>query len=433
MYTVAVAPAVANVTVSATKSDPNATMSGSVVAPPGQASGQATIQLNGPGTDTPVSITVTAPNGTSKTYTVTVRRAETPPSLLQSLTLSPGTLVPAFNANTTNYGLNVASTVGSVTVTALPQGTASVVINGQTTTSRTVNLNAAGMTTTITIIVTASGGNPNTYTVVVDRPTCVSNLSSLSVSAGALSPTFNSNTTNYNVTTSPDTGTTTVTATAQTAGSTLTINGQSVTSGQVFGPVLLPGGPINIPIIVTAPGCTPRTYTVTINRPIANPFTITLTWGANPADLDAHLVVPTSGTPTDVYFANKGTLTSSPFANLDIDDQNGFGPEVVTMLPNFTGTYRYVVHLFTGTGSLPTSGARVVVARGGTQLLNLPVPSAGTGRCWQVFTINGASGAVTSVNTLFSSAGSVPGLNATCSGTPIVGEAVEATSPKVAE
>jgi hypothetical protein len=74
-YTVDVAENVSSVTVSATKSDPNAVMSGDVAAGAGTATGQSTISLDGPGTSRVVSITVTAPNQRSRTYTITVNRA----------------------------------------------------------------------------------------------------------------------------------------------------------------------------------------------------------------------------------------------------------------------------------------------------------------------------------------------------------------------
>jgi glycerol kinase len=78
-YTVNVPTDITEVTVTATKSDPNAVLSGSIADPgAGQATGQATIPLGGPGTATPVAITVTAPNENSKTYSITVDRAVGP-------------------------------------------------------------------------------------------------------------------------------------------------------------------------------------------------------------------------------------------------------------------------------------------------------------------------------------------------------------------
>lgn len=103
------------------------------------------------------------------------RQGSVPPegnNNLQSLTISPLNapgLTPSFSPTTTNYTAVVASAVSSVTVTALPAGNASVVINNQTITSRSVTLNAAGTSTTITIAVTAAGGSPKTYTVTINR------------------------------------------------------------------------------------------------------------------------------------------------------------------------------------------------------------------------------------------------------------------------
>ncbi|MDE3041968.1 MAG: cadherin-like beta sandwich domain-containing protein [Nitrospirota bacterium] len=270
-YTVGVASTVTSVTVTATKSDPNAVMSGSVTAGAGQATGQATISLNGPGTSTTVSILVTAVNGSQKTYTITVNRAALGGNNnLQSLTVSPGTLSPAFIASTTSYTVDVASSVGSVAVTAQAQDTgATVSINGQTTTSLSVTLNAAGTSTLVTIVVTAPNLTQKTYTVTVNRAAIVlsgnNDLSALVVSAGALVPNFDAATTNYNVAAPNSTTGTTVTATVADANATLTINGVAATSGvQSANITLVAGSNPPIPIAVTAQNGTTNTYFVTI-------------------------------------------------------------------------------------------------------------------------------------------------------------------------
>lgn len=76
-YTVNVATDVTEVTVSATKDDPNAVMAiGSVTVPAGTATGQTNIPLNGAGNPTSITITVTAQDGSPpNTYTITVNRA----------------------------------------------------------------------------------------------------------------------------------------------------------------------------------------------------------------------------------------------------------------------------------------------------------------------------------------------------------------------
>lgn len=173
-YTVTVASDVTSVTISASKADLNAILSGCVTVGSGTATGQATIPLNGPGIATSASITVTAPNGSSKTYRITVKRAA--PSgnnNLSALTLSSGTLGSAFNANTLSYTMDVASTVTSVSVTPTRQDSnATITVNGQPTNSgqaRTIALSGPGSNTLINIVVTAPNGAEKTYAVEVSR------------------------------------------------------------------------------------------------------------------------------------------------------------------------------------------------------------------------------------------------------------------------
>lgn len=274
-YTVNVVSTVTTVTVSATKSDPNATMSGSVTAGPGQATGQATITLHGPGTSTPVSITVTAQNGTSsKTYTIIVNRALPANSNnnLSALIVSAGALSPAFSAGTLNYNVAVPNTTLTTTVTAtVADSTATLTING----SSAISGIAAGPialsvgANQIPIVVTAQDETPKTYTVTVNRAAIVlsenNNLSALGVSAGALVPAFDATTTNYTVTTLIGTDTT-VTATVADSTATLTINGLSTISGVESASIPLAQGTNSISIVVTAENGSPKTYTVTITR-----------------------------------------------------------------------------------------------------------------------------------------------------------------------
>ena len=117
-YTVDVPTTVGSVDVSARKADPDAVMSGSVSAGTGQASGQAPVTLGTPGTATVVSITVTAPDGTSKPYSITINRRASSDSTLSALTVSAGTLDPPFTSNIVNYTVQVGLLVGSVTITA---------------------------------------------------------------------------------------------------------------------------------------------------------------------------------------------------------------------------------------------------------------------------------------------------------------------------
>lgn len=176
-YTIEVDSTVDSVTVSATKADPNAAMTGSVTAGAGQASGQAPVTLNGAGSSTLISIIVAAPNGTTKEYRITVNRLlPSSNNNLSALTVTPGALSPSFTQSTVNYGVNVGNSVGSVTVSATkadPNAVLSGAIAnpgaGQATGQATITLNAAGSSTLISITVTAQNGNTKEYRITVNR------------------------------------------------------------------------------------------------------------------------------------------------------------------------------------------------------------------------------------------------------------------------
>ena len=78
--------------------------------------------------------------------------------------------------------------------------------------------------------------------------------------------------------------------------------------------------------------------------PILTPgsMRLILNWGANPRDLDAHLLTPSiEGQSYHISYqtGNRGNLTNYPFAALDHDATNGFGPETITINQFFPGTY----------------------------------------------------------------------------------------------
>lgn len=108
---------------------------------------QNTISLNGAGVNTPIVIAVMTTNGGHNTYLVTVNRAALGgDNKLDSLSVSPGSLAPAFDSSTTSYSVNVANTANTVAISAtLQDSSASMAVNGQQTSSgqqRSIPLNA---------------------------------------------------------------------------------------------------------------------------------------------------------------------------------------------------------------------------------------------------------------------------------------------------
>jgi len=109
-----------------------------------------------------------------------------------------------------------------------------------------------------------------------------------------------------------------------------------------------------------------------------------LTWGANPGDLDAHLVGPNN---YHIGFSTPGNSDASPFASLDVDNTNGNGPEIISVVKFETpGTYIFSVHNFSGTPSITTSPARVELSlEGVNRVFNPPAGETAADLTWNVF------------------------------------------------
>lgn len=172
-YTMDVATDVTTVDVSATKSDPNAVISGGDV--PNE--GQATIPLDGPGTTKTVLITVTAQNGIAKTYRITINRAAPMDNNnLSALTVNAGNLSPSFSPRTINYSVDVSATVERVTISAtksdpnaVMSAFGSVIAAAGVQAGDVTATVGLGTTVPVSILVRAPNGSPKTYTVSVFR------------------------------------------------------------------------------------------------------------------------------------------------------------------------------------------------------------------------------------------------------------------------
>lgn len=90
---------------------------------------------------------------------------------------------------------------------------------------------------------------------------------------------------------------------------------------------------------------------------------VKLTWGLEPRDLDATLLVEQEGALSAVVnFQNQQLELDGTLINLDVDDLTSFGPEVMTLsglLPNTD--YHYVVHQFSAESQVAQESTRVQV------------------------------------------------------------------------
>lgn len=141
----------------------------------------------------------------------------------------------------------------------------------------------------------------------------------------------------------------------------------------------------------------------TVNPSNAYVRRITLTWGSTPRDLDAHLITPTQA---HILYNSRGSQSSAPYAQLDVDDQNGGGPENISIyrfVSSSGRSYKYYIYNWSNERNLAGCGARVSVQSRTSVLRNYLCPSSGAGRFWHVFNMS-ANGTVTSVNRIRTSA-----------------------------
>jgi len=146
--------------------------------------------------DKNVKLSVT--NG-SKTITIGNTPVQSDNANLKTLSISGQNISPAFDKNTTNYTLTVPNSVSSVTVNATAEDSKASVSG---TGSKSLNVGE----NTISVVVTAENKTKKTYNIKVTREAASvvqssdNTLKGLSVSGYDMSPAFNKDTTNYEVT-----------------------------------------------------------------------------------------------------------------------------------------------------------------------------------------------------------------------------------------
>jgi autotransporter-associated beta strand protein len=206
-------------------------------------------------------------------------------AFLDYLLPDAGSLVPAFNAATTNYTDTVNYSISSIAITPYASDiNATIKVNGTVVASGMasgpISL-SVGTTNIKTVVVSQDLSVTNTYVVAVTRSPASTNadLSDLVPSVGALSPAFASNTLSYAISVPYATSNMTVTPTAAEPFATITVNGSGVVSGASSGSIALNVGNTIITTVVTAQnGSTTKTYTVTVTR---SPATLTVTPNAS--------------------------------------------------------------------------------------------------------------------------------------------------------
>ncbi len=192
---------------------------------------------------------------------------------LLSLTVSAGTLSPAFAPTVTAYSVVPALLHALVQVTPTAQAAgATISVNGYPVASGVASVQVPlGLgTTPVTVVVTAPDATTTrTTTVVFTRKR--SALGGLAASAGTLAPVFGPAQLSYSVLVALTTTSTTVTPTAVDPAATIKVNTVTTASGTPSSAIALPPGLTPVTIEVTAgDGITMTTYTVVFNRTLTD-------------------------------------------------------------------------------------------------------------------------------------------------------------------
>ena len=191
-------------------------------------------------------------------------------SALSSLTANAGAFSPTFNSTITNYILTVGNLTTSLTFTPVSANiyatilfnTATIVTSGSATPAIQLPVGY----TTSTIRVTSQYKTTSTYTISINRVKSPDNaLQSLSFDAGSIFPVFNSTVTTYSLTVDTAVSKLGITPVLSNRYASITINGNTATSGLVYFDDLVYGRNVET-IVVTAQDATTRTYTINVSR-----------------------------------------------------------------------------------------------------------------------------------------------------------------------
>jgi len=120
-------------------------------------------------------------------------------------------------------------------------------------------------------------------------------------------------------------------------------------------------------------------------------YRFVLTWGEDPYDLDSYLITPEiDGVSYVVYYGDPGMEDAPPYATLDVDDTDGYGPETMTIFEMEDGVYEFYVNRYAGVeAALAGCGANVKIYNEYGLVSEVTIPSYGEGDWWYVCSVQG--------------------------------------------
>lgn len=238
-------------------------------------------------------------------------------------------------------------------------------------------------------------------------------LSGLSLSAGALSPSFSAATSNYSATVAFDVSSVTVTPVVNESHATVTVNGSSVASGSASQAIALNVGSNTISVLVSAQDGTTRGYSISVTRAEAPPASAnsSSTVAANSTNNTISLAL-SGGAATLVTLVTPPAHGSATVSGTDV---------MYTPAAGYSGSDSFVWHAANGGGTSADATLTLTVSAPALALspASGALSAATVGNTWsQTLTASGGTAPYT-----WSSTALPPGLSlnasaGTLSGTP---------------
>jgi hypothetical protein len=132
-----------------------------------------------------------------------------------------------------------------------------------------------------------------------------------------------------------------------------------------------------------------------------NYYTIVLTWGETPRDLDSHVeALIDDDHAMHVFYGDSLYLyEEEEICFLDVDDTSSYGPETISLKPVSSTPYYYYIHNYSGESSITGSKATIKVYKGSKLLKEYSISSREKeGLYWNVFAIK--NGKIITQNTV---------------------------------
>lgn len=225
--------------------------------------------------------------GIRKKAATTSKDTESSNANLQSLSISSGTLSPAYSESVISYTANIESTVESITVTAAKaDSNAKIKINGFETVSgvasNPITMNTGNNTVTVAVYA-QNGTTEKDYSILITKAAPLSgnaDLQSLSISSGTLNTAFNNNVTSYTSNIESSVQTITVTAIKADSNATIKIDGSETVSGAASNPIGISTGNNTVTVAVYAQNGIEKDYTIVLTK-APKPVSAEVTNGGN--------------------------------------------------------------------------------------------------------------------------------------------------------